>query len=148
MSIKDYLTIVIEGQLFGIEAVSIHDVFYINEMTPVPLAREDVDGVLNLRGRIVTAVCARKRMGMGPRPDSIPNPLAIALEINGDMYALIVDSVSEVMKLDENRFHQPPGNLPPRWSETLKGVYQLENDLLILLEPSGLFEATIIAKAA
>jgi purine-binding chemotaxis protein CheW len=147
MSIKDYLTIMIEGQLFGIEAVRIHDVFYINELTPVPLAREDVDGVLNLRGRIVTAVCARKRMGMGPRSETMPDPLAIALEIGGDMYALIVDSVGEVLKLEETRFHQPPGNLPPRWSDTLKGVYQLEKDLLIILEPQGLFDA-IMTKAA
>lgn len=63
MSVRDYVTVRVGGHLFGIEALSIQDVFYPRNITPVPLAAHEILGVLNLRGRIVTAVCARRRLG-------------------------------------------------------------------------------------
>jgi purine-binding chemotaxis protein CheW len=147
MSIKDYVTLRIDGQLFGIEALRVQDVFYPRGLTAVPMARLEIDGVLNLRGRIVTAVCARKRLGLGPRPKEAEEPLAIGIEINGDFYGLVIDSVDEVLKLNSQKFHQPPGNLPPRWTDIIIGVYQLDKELLIIVEPNALLDASHLIAA-
>jgi purine-binding chemotaxis protein CheW len=111
------------------------------------LSRAEIAGVLNLRGRIVTAVCARRRLGLPPREEGAPEPLAIGLEVHGDSYGLVIDSVDEVLKLDDEKFHAPPGNLPPRWAEIIVGVYQLEKELLIVLDPHTLLDAAHLKAA-
>lgn len=147
MSVKDFVTLRVCGQLFGVDAARVHDVFHPRGLTPVPLSRPEISGVLNLRGRIVTAVCARSRLGLPPREADAPAPLAIGIEVHGDSYGLIIDSVDEVLKLDDETFHTPPGNLPPRWSDIIIGVYQLDKELLIVLEPTRLLDGSF-AKAA
>lgn len=142
MSIRDFVTLRVSGQLFGVDAARVHDVFHPRGLTPVPLSRSEIAGVLNLRGRIVTAVCARSRLGLEPRAHDAPEPLAIGLEVNGDSYGLVIDCVDEVLKLDDESFHSPPGNLPARWSEIISGVYQLEKELLIILDPHALLETS------
>lgn len=147
MSVKDYVTLRVGGQLFGIDASRVHDVFHPRGLTPVPLSRTAIAGVLNLRGRIVTAVCARSRLGLPPREVGAPAPLAVGLEINGDSYGLVIDSVDEVLKLDDEKFHRPPGNLPPRWADIIAGVYQLDKELLIVLDPNTLLDAAHLKAA-
>ena len=147
MSIKDFVTIRVDGQLFGIDAANVHDVFHPRGITPVPLASREISGVLNLRGRIVTAVCARLRLGLPPRPTDFPEPLAIGLEIGGDSYGLIIYSVDEVLKLDDETFLQPPGKLPAKWSEVIVGVYQLNKEILLIIDSMALPD-TAYLKAA
>jgi len=147
MSLHDYVTMRVDGQLFGVDAARVHDVFHPRGVTPVPLSRVEIAGVLNLRGRIVTAVCARRRLGLPPRPEGSPEPLAVGLEVQGDSYGLVIDSVDEVLKLDDERFQQPPGNVPSRWAEIIVGVYQLEKELLIVLDPHKLLDAAHLKAA-
>jgi purine-binding chemotaxis protein CheW len=147
MSVKDFVTLRVGGQLFGVDAARVHDVFHPRGLTPVPLSRPEISGVLNLRGRIVTAVCARSRLGLPPREADAPSPLAIGIEVHGDSYGLIIDSVDEVLKLDDETFRMPPGNLPPRWADIIVGVYQLDKEILIILETNRLLDGSY-AKAA
>jgi purine-binding chemotaxis protein CheW len=147
MSLRDYVTLRVGGQLFGVDAARVHEDFHPRGLTPVPLSRAEIAGVLNLRGRIVTAVCARRRLGLPPREEGAPEPLAIGLEVHGDSYGLVIDSVDEVLKLDDEKFHAPPGNLPPRWAEIIVGVYQLEKELLIVLDPHTLLDAAHLKAA-
>jgi purine-binding chemotaxis protein CheW len=148
MSLRDYVTLRVGGQLFGVDAARVHDDCHPRGLTPVPLSRAEIAGVLNLRGRIVTAVCARRRLGLPPREEGAPEPLAIGLEVHGDSYGLVIDSVDEVLKLDDEKFHAPPGNLPPRWAEIIVGVYQLEKELLIVLDPHTLLDAAHLKAAS
>lgn len=138
MSLTDFVTLRVGGQLFGVEASAVQDVFHPRGLTPAPLARGEISGVLNLRGRIVTVVCARRRLGLPEREADAPEPMAIGLEVGGDSYGLVVDSVDEVLKLDTDEFHAPPGALPPRWAEVIRGVQRLEADLLVVLDAKRL----------
>lgn len=146
MSLRDYVTLRVENQLFGVDASVVHDVFHPRGLTPVPLARPEISGVLNLRGRIVTAVCARTRLGLPPRAEGAES-MAIGLEVGGDSYGLIVDSVDEVLKLDDEKFHAPPANTPQRWLDMITGVFRLDNELLIALNAHKILDSGLLKAA-
>ncbi len=82
-TITEYVTAVIGGQLFGLPISRVQDVFIPERLTRVPLASGDVAGVLNLRGRIVTAVDMRSRLGL-PKSDAGRPPMAIGVDLRGE----------------------------------------------------------------
>src|SRR3989440_8015046 len=96
----EYVTVMIGGQLFGLPISRVQDVFMPDRLTRVPLASPEIAGVLNLRGRIVTAIDLRRRLGMPARTDG-GAPMAVGIELRGESYGVLIDSVGEVMKLAE-----------------------------------------------
>ena len=141
MSVSDIVTVRVGGHLCGFDAQSVQDVFHPRGLTPVPCSGADIVGLLNLRGRIVTAVCMRLRLGLPPRPDDAPEPKAVGVELGGDNYGLVVDGVESVITVDSDDVIAPPGDLPPRWAELIQGVVRLEGELLVLLNVERLFQA-------
>ena len=139
MSASDYVTFRVGEQLCGVEAASVQQVFHPRGLTAVPLAPHAIVGVMSLRGRIVTAVCARRRLGM-PAKVGGPEPIAIGLELAGDSYGLMVDSVGEVLRVDPGELQAPPGVLPARWADSVRSVCQLEDELLLILDPERLLD--------
>ena len=103
----------IGGQLFGLPILRVQDVFAPERLTKVPLAPAEIAGVLNLRGRIVTLIDMRRRLGLGQREDSSP-AMAVGVESRGESYGLLIDSVGEVLKLDDMACEPNPINLDPR----------------------------------
>src|ERR1700694_1208587 len=129
----EYVTVMIGGQLFGLPISRVQDVFMPDRITRVPLASPEIAGVLNLRGRIVTAIDMRRRLGLPPRSDGRP-PLAVGIELRGESYGLLIDSVGEVMKLaDETRAHNPV-NLDGKLARVSAGVHRLDGQLLVILD--------------
>ncbi len=128
-----YVTIYICDQLFGLPISRVHDVFVPESMTRVPLSRPEVAGVLNLRGRIVTAIDMRRRLGLKPLAD-VENLMAIGIEFKEESYGLIIDSVGEVLDLSESSKEAVPSNLDPRWAEIAAGVHRLDNNLMVILD--------------
>ena len=98
----------IGGQLFGLPISRVQDVFIPERMTRVPLASSDVAGVLNLRGRIVTAIDMRSRLGL-PKNDSGRPPMAVGVDLRGESYGLLIDAVGEVLKLADDSREVNPG---------------------------------------
>tara|TARA_B100000678_G_scaffold275520_1_gene267541 strand:- start:18183 stop:18638 length:456 start_codon:yes stop_codon:yes gene_type:complete len=133
MSSKEFITLWIGGQLFGASVSRIHDVFAPSSITPVPLGPKEIAGLLNLRGRIVTAVDARARLGLEPR-DPEASIMAIGIEKGGESFGLIIDEVGEVMTLDAADREDVPSNLDPVWAQIASGVYRLEDRLLVVLD--------------
>lgn len=148
MSVVDYVTVRVGGHLFGIEALAIQDVFHPRNITPTPLSPPEILGVLNLRGRIVTALCVRCRLGLGQREPGRPEPKAVGMEVGGDNYGLVVDSVEEVVKLDPEQMIPPPDNLPARWAEIIQGVFRLPDTLMVVLDARRLITGVGQAVAA
>ncbi len=133
MSSTEYITLRIGGQLFGAPVSDIHDVFSPTSITPVPLAPKEIAGVLNLRGRIVTAIDSRARLGLAPRdPDA--SIMAIHIEVGNESFGLIIDQVGEVLRLDDDKREDTPANLDPTWAQIASGVYRLEKELLVILQ--------------
>jgi purine-binding chemotaxis protein CheW len=137
----EFVTFQIGQRLFGAKVIDVHDVFKLQAITPAPLARPDIAGLLNLRGRIVTAIDARRRLGLAPRETDIKGAIAIGIERDGENYCLIVDAVGEVMRIPASRFEDNPVNLDPSWRDICRGVYRLEKGLMIELDLTKILEA-------
>jgi purine-binding chemotaxis protein CheW len=135
MSIREYVTFRIGEQLFGLSVTEIHDVFRPARMTPVPLSSLEIAGVLNLRGRIVTAIDARSRLGLpARRKGDKDQSLAIGVEHGGESFGMIIDEIGDVVRLDDAEMEQNPVNLDTTWSGVSRGVYRLDNRLLVIMD--------------
>src|SRR5262249_9324021 len=132
-SVTEYVTVMLDGQLFGLPISRVQDVFMPDRLTRVPLAPPESAGVLNLRGRIVTAVDLRLRLGLAPRSDARP-PMAVGIELKGESYGLLIDSVGEVMKLVNGAREANPVNLDARLARVSAGVHRLEGQLMGILD--------------
>lgn len=128
----EYVTVAVDGQLLGLPIDRVHDVFVVAELTSVPLASAEIAGLLNLRGRVVTAVSLRRRLGLGDR-ERAERRMAVGLEHRGEAYGLLVDEVGEVLKLDPDALQPNPVHLDPRWAGLSQGVHQLHSSLLVIL---------------
>ncbi len=144
---REFVTLTIADQVFGVEVTDIHDVFQPVSITPVPRSRPEIRGVLNLRGRIVTAIDSRIRLGLtsSTEPERL---MAVGVEKGGEFYGLLVDKVDEVLRLPDSAFEANPINLDPRWAGVSRGVYRLEGRLLIVLDLNKMLDLTPIATAA
>jgi purine-binding chemotaxis protein CheW len=134
----DLVAVTIGDQLFGIPIRRVHDVFTISELTPVPLARADVAGLLNIRGRVVTAIDLRRRLGL-PAPAQPKRRIAVGIEVGGESFGLIVDDVREILSpADDGEDHA--GHLGERWAALSRAVHRLENSLLIELDVDAVLD--------
>src|SRR5215831_19087181 len=131
--VTEYVTVMIGGQLFGLPISRVQDVFMPDRVTRVPLSAPEIAGVLNLRGRIVTAIDMRCRLGLGPRTDDKPS-MAVGIELKGESYGLLIDTVGEVMKLGEDTREPNPVNLDARLARVSAGVHRLDGQLMVILD--------------
>jgi purine-binding chemotaxis protein CheW len=136
----DYVTVSAGGQAFGFPIERVHDVFVASALTHVPLAPPEVAGLLNLRGRVVTALCLKRLLGL-PAPPSPGQDMAVGLEHDGESFGVIVDSVGEVMRLSPDSIETNPTHLDPCWTARSRGVHQLHDGLLVLLDVDSLLSA-------
>jgi purine-binding chemotaxis protein CheW len=143
----EYVTALIGGQLFGLPILRVQDVFVPERLTRVPLAPAEIAGVLNLRGRIVTLIDMRCRLGLGVREDSAP-AMAIGVESRGESYALLIDSIGEVLKLDDMAREPNPSNLDPRLASVSTGIHRLDGQLLMILDVDRVLDIEMTAAAA
>ena len=140
-SVTEYVTVLLDSQLFGLPIARVQDVFMPDRLTRVPLAPPEIAGVLNLRGRIVTAVDLRLRLGMAPRSDGRP-PMAVGIELKGESYGLLIDAVGEVMKLANGTREANPVNLDARLAQVSAGVHRLEGQLMVILDVDRVLDMT------
>lgn len=134
---REFVTFIVGSQLCGIPVLKVQDVLGPQRITRVPLAAPEVLGSLNLRGRIVTAVDLRLRMGLEPRPKE-DKGMSVVVEHKGELYSLVVDSVGEVLNLREDDFESNPATLDQEWRRYSEGVYRLKEGLLVVLNSDSL----------
>src|SRR5207248_10626437 len=128
-TVAEYVTAVIGGQLFGLPISRVQDVFMPERLTRVPLASGEIAGVLNLRGRIVTVVDMRARLGLPKNEEGKP-PMAVGVDLRGESYGLLIDQIGEVLRLPANGREDKPVNLDPRLAKPTGGVHRPEGLLM------------------
>ena len=128
-----FLTLTVAGQGCAVPVMLVRDVLGPQTITRIPLAPPEIAGSLNLRGRIVTAVDLRLRLGLPPR-EAASAPMSVVVEQAGELYSLQVDEVGEVMPLPAAGFEPNPPTLDQVWREVSRGVHRRDGQLLILLD--------------
>ncbi len=146
-NVIEYVTVMIGDQLFGLPISRVQDVFMPDRLTRVPLSSPEIAGVLNLRGRIVTAIDMRRRLGLPPRTDGKP-PMAVGIELRGESYGLLIDTVGEVLKLSDGTREPNPVNLDQHLARVSGGVHRLEGQLMVILDVDRVLETGGDAMAA
>src|SRR5437660_10317342 len=146
-TVIEYVTVMMDGQLFGLPISRVQDVSMPHRLTRVPLSAPEIAGVLNLRGRIVTAIDLRRRLGMPPRDDGRP-PMAVGIELRGESYGMLIDTVGEVMKLGEATLEPNPVNLDARLARVSGGVHRLDGQLMVILDVDSVLNASAEPLAA
>ena len=136
---REYLTVTVCGQLFGVSVMTVNDVLGPQKMTRALLAPPAVAGIMNLRGRIVTAIDMRRCLALPDRAASDPS-MSVVVERGGELFSLIIDKVGDVILLDPEKFEDMPVTLDERWRNVGLGIYKLDTDILVLLDISKLLE--------
>src|ERR1700726_65876 len=134
-----YVPAVIGGQLFGLPISRVQDVFMPARRTRVPLSPQEIAGVLNLRGRIVTVVDMRARLGLPKASDGKP-AMAVGVDLRGESYGLLIDQIGEVLRLSDDGCEENPVNLDPRRANLARGVQRLDGQLMVVLDVDRVLE--------
>jgi purine-binding chemotaxis protein CheW len=132
-ALKQYCTFYVNDILFGIEVLDVQEVLRYQDMTEVPLAASEIRGLINLRGQIITAVDLRNRMKLPPRPDD-QKPMNVVVQTNGEVISFLVDSIGDVLEVDEETFEEAPHTVDNTTRELVTGVYKLKDELLMVLD--------------
>lgn len=139
---EDFVTMYIEGQLFGIPVLVVQDVLGPQKITRIPLAPPEVAGSLNLRGRIVTAIDVRMRLQLPRKKAPTGEGMSVVVDMKGELYSLRVDQVGEVLSLPAAKFERNPPTMDPLWREFSTGIYRLDDKLLVVLDVPRLLDFT------
>ncbi|MDA5193166.1 chemotaxis protein CheW [Govanella unica] len=142
----EFVTLRLCGQTLGIPVMAVHDVLAAQKITPIPLAPYAVAGVLNLRGRIVTAIDLRARLGLPPRGEG-DACMSIVVEHKGEPYSLLIDSVGEVLTLTAGQYERNPVTLDTHWQLVSNGIYRLDGELLVVVDVERLLDIGLTAVA-
>ena len=140
MSGTDLLVFRLGRRLFALNPGEAREVFHPVGVTPAPMAPPVIVGVMNLRGRIVTLICARRLLRIASSKVQGPKPIAIGLDIDGDSYGLIVDEVEGVCRADPGPV-MPPHDLPGNWAAHSSGIRKAGGRELVALDVRRLIEA-------
>lgn len=137
---QQLLAVMVADQVCGIPVLLVRDVLADQRIAAIPLAPPEIVGNLNLRGRIVTAISVRRKLGLPPpeREES----MAVVVEYDRELYALLVDHVTEVITADTSTLEPNPPNLPGTWARVSAGIYPLASCLLVLLDIDALLSKT------
>ncbi|MGD9610289.1 MAG: chemotaxis protein CheW [Desulfovibrionaceae bacterium] len=127
------VTFSIGEEEFGVDILSVQEIIRMMDITKVPRAPDFVEGVINLRGKVIPIIDLRKRFGLSTR-DHDKHTRIIVIEINNMIVGFVVDSVSEVLRIPASTVEPPPPVVSGLESEYISGVGKLEDRLLILLD--------------
>jgi len=127
------VTFEVAGEEFGVDILAVHEINRMMELTRVPQAPAEVEGVINLRGKIIPVMDLRKRFGLacGERDEQTR---IVVVEVDGRVVGFIVDKVREVLQVDTAIIEPAPDMVTSIDSEFISGVGKLEDRLLILLD--------------
>jgi purine-binding chemotaxis protein CheW len=133
-------TFYVDDLFFGVDVLHVQEVLRYQEMTPVPQAPDIVEGLINLRGQIVTAIDLRRKLLLSEREGG-KEPMNIVVRTTDGAVSLLVDEIGDVLDVEAATYERPPDNLSGSARELIRGVYKLKDQLLLVLDTEKASEA-------
>jgi purine-binding chemotaxis protein CheW len=128
-----FSTFYVAEMFFGVDVLHVQEVLRFQQMTPVPQAPGVIEGLINLRGQIVTAIDMRRRLKLPPRAAN-HTPMNIVVHTLDGAVSLLVDEIGDVLQMDASTYERPPDNLDSGARDLIRGVYKLKDRLLLVLD--------------
>jgi purine-binding chemotaxis protein CheW len=138
---SQFCTFYLDKLLFGVELKDVQEVIRPMEMTQMPLSPRVVSGLINLRGRIVTAVDLRRRLELEPRPAGVA-AMNVVMRSEDGAVSLLVDEIGDVVEVNQSTFEPPPETLRGNVRTMILGVHKLEERLLHVLDTEKACQVT------
>ncbi|MCF3932498.1 chemotaxis protein CheW [Acuticoccus sp. M5D2P5] len=143
---EGYVTAKLAGHWFALPISAVHEVFLLTRITTVPQSPPGIIGVLNLRGRLVTAVDTRQILGFSPAANELT--MAIGIERQNELFGLAVDQMGDVLRSSSAEREPAPMNLDRRWREIVTGVQRSDGHLVLIVAVDRLFDNVVTLASA
>ncbi len=118
---------------YGVEITTVQEIIPMATPTKLPQTPDFIEGIINLRGKVIPIIDLKKRFNMG-YSEVTPETRSVVVEVEGKTVGIIVDEVSEVMRIPADNIEPPPTVMGGIASEYITGVGKIDNRLLILLD--------------
>ena len=132
-SSRQFSTFSVADLFFGVDVLCVQEVLRFQQMTSVPRAPDVIEGLINLRGQIVTAIDMRRRLRLPSRGGDL-TPMNMVVRTEDGAVSLLVDEIGDVLDVDVATYERPPENLDPAARELIRGVFKLKDRLLLVLD--------------
>ena len=132
-------TVIVANEMFGLPVDAVQTIFRIDVATTIPLGPPEIVGLVNLRGKIVTAVSLRRRLRL-PDDASINGALAVGIDHRSESFALIVDEVGDVITLDASTRIPLPPHIEEEKARLTAAAHRLDDRILPILDLCAIFD--------
>jgi purine-binding chemotaxis protein CheW len=140
--VLQFVTFTLNDEEYAVDILSVQEINRITEITKVPNSPDYVDGVINLRGKVIPVINLRSKFGFEEKATD-DNSRIIIMEIQGIINGVIVDSVSEVLRIPASAIEAAPEVASDTISQFIKGLAKLDDRLIILIEINNLIEEAV-----
>jgi purine-binding chemotaxis protein CheW len=142
--ILQFVTFTLNNEEYAVDILSVQEINRITEITQVPNSEDYVEGVVNLRGKVIPIINLRTKFGFEEKPKDDSSRIII-MEINNITNGLIVDAVSEVLRIPSSIIEPTPPMSSEQNGQFIRGIAKLDNRLIILLDINKLIGAEVAA---
>jgi len=129
---KQFVVFQLSKETYGVDISKVWEIITMQPITQVPHTAEFIEGIINLRGRVIPVIDLRKRFNL-PEDEFTRSTRIVVIEISGNTLGMIVDGVSEVLRIPSDIVEPPPPAITNIDADYLQGVAKLEDRLIILL---------------
>lgn len=136
---RQFIIFNLGSEEFGIEITKAHEIVRMQGITELPQSSEFIEGIINLRGEIITIIDLRKRFNL--EPEMGKETRIIIIDLKNIKAGLIVDSISEVIRINSDEISEPPGRVAGIKRDYLKGIGKIDERLIILLDLNQLLSS-------
>jgi purine-binding chemotaxis protein CheW len=130
---KQFATFKLDNLFLGVDVLKVQEVIRYQEMTRVPTAPSMVEGLINLRGQIITAIDLRLRLNLEPRQEG-QLPMNVVVRTDEGALSFLVDEIGDVVEIADEHFERVPEIVSGVVRELVTGVYKLQGKLLLILD--------------
>ena len=145
MAVRQFVKFVIENECFGVEIIKVKEINKPQEIFKIPNTPQYMEGLLNLRGIVLTVYNLRKRFGM-PNKAFDENTRIMFIYVNELLIGFVVDEVNEIVRVDDNNIEAAPSTVSTIDNEFVSGIAKIDEKLLLLLDLSKILSASEEAK--